>query len=99
MLDLDKYLDNSVEMQIGGEVLHVLQPTIGMVDKIDRIEDGMNGKNVREKRVEVVLLMLNHNKEKREFCKEELYGWTMEALVKVITEMSLLRYEAEKDPN
>ena len=39
MLDLDKYLYNSVEMRIGGEVIHEMQPTLRMIDKVDMNEN------------------------------------------------------------
>lgn len=99
MLDLDKYINNNVEMKIGGDVLHVIQPSVEMIDKIDTIEKDMTEENIREKRIEVVCMMLNHNMEGAKIKKESLYKWTQEALMKVITTMSLLRYEADTDPN
>ena len=99
MLDLDKYLDNSVEMRIGGEVIHVMQPTLRMIDKIDMIESDLTEDNIRGKQLETAVLFLNHNKEGRKFEKQDLCEWTIDAITKVITTMSILRYEAETDPN
>lgn len=99
MLDLDKYLDNSVEMRIGGEVIHVMQPTLRMIDKIDMIESDLTEDNIRGKQLETAVLFLNHNKEGRKFEKQDLCEWTIDAITKFITTMSILRYEAESDPN
>lgn len=99
MLDLDKYINNNVEMKIGGEVIHVKQPSIGMIDRIEAIELDLNEDNAMEKRLEIAVLMLNNNEEGRTFAKEDLRNWTQEAMLKVITTISKLRYEAETDPN
>lgn len=99
MLDLDKYLNNHIEMKIGGEVVSVKQPTVAMIDAIDQIEEGLTDENAREKKMEIVKLMINNNKEEKRFRKEDLKEWTMEALDKVIITISLLRFEAENDPN
>ncbi len=99
MLDLDKYLYNSVEMRIGGEVIHVMQPTLRMIDKVDMIEKDLTEDNINDKRMDVAILFLNHNKEGRKFEKQDLYDWTTDAITNVINTMSVLRYEAESDPN
>lgn len=99
MLDLDKYLNNYIEMKIGGEVISVKQPSVAMIDTIDQVEEGLTEENAREKKIEIVSLMLNNNKNEKRFCKDDLKGWTMEALDKVIVTISLLRFEAESDPN
>ena len=92
MLDLDKYLDNSVEMRIGGEVIHVMQPTLRMIDKVDMIEKDLTEDNINDKRMDVAILFLK-------FEKLDLYDWTTDAITNVINTMSVLRYEAESDPN
>lgn len=99
MLDLDKYINNNTEMKIGGEILHVKQPTLAIVDKIAALEKDITEENVRDKRIETVLIMINHNEENKKFTAKDLMNWTNEALIKVITTMSLLRYETETDPN
>lgn len=99
MLDLDKYINNSTEIKIGGEIIHVKQPTVAMIDKIDVLEKDITEENVRAKRIETVSLLLNHNEENKKFAIKDLLNWTNEALMKVIATMSLLRYETETDPN
>ena len=49
--------------------------------------------------MDVAILFLNHNKEGRKFEKQDLYDWTTDAITNVINTMSVLRYEAESDPN
>lgn len=99
MLDLDKYINNSVEMKIHGEIIHVKQPSVLLIEKIDRIEETQNKDNAREKRLEIVLLMLNYNEENKVFTMEDLKRMTQEAVSKILTTIATLRYEAETDPN
>ena len=54
---------------------------------------------VREKEMCIRDRFLNHNKEGRKFEKQDLCEWTIDAITKFITTMSILRYEAESDPN
>ncbi len=99
MLDLDKYINNSVEMKIHGEIIHVKQPSVLLIEKIDKIEETQTEDNVREKRLEIALLMLNYNEEEMVFTVEDLKEMTQEAVFKIIATIASLRYEAETDPN
>lgn len=99
MLDLDKYINNSVEMKIHGEIIHVKQPSVLLIEKIDKIEETQTEDNVREKRLEIALLMLNYNEEEMVFTVDDLKEMTQEAVSKIITTIASLRYEAETDPN
>ncbi len=99
MLDLDKYINNNVEIKVSGQILHVKQPTVAMIEKIECIEENLTEENVRDKRMEVAAIMLNHNEEEKRFSQEDFKEWTQEAVTKFIETMSLLRYEAETDPN
>lgn len=99
MLDLDKYIDNSVRIKLFGEEYDVLEPTMEMVMQVDKIEKDVNEKNVNDKRIEIFLLFVNHNKQRVTFTKEDVYKIPFEAVVNTIGEISALRYEAEADPN
>lgn len=99
MLDLDKYINNSVKIKLFGKEYDVLEPTMEMVMQVDKIERDINEKNANDKRIEVFLLFLNNNKQKEEFTKEDAYKMPFEAISNTIGEISSLRYKAESDPN
>lgn len=99
MLDLDKYINNSIELKVHGETVHVKQPTVAMIEKLDTIQKSSNKDNMTEKRIEAAILFINNNEENKVFTEKDLKEWTLEAIAKVIAELSVLRYEAENDPN
>ena len=67
--------------------------------KMKKIEENLTEDNLHEKRLEAGLLLLNHNKQKRKFTREELSALPFEALTRVTAEVALLRLKADKDPN
>lgn len=99
MLDLDKYINNSIGIKLNGEVYDILEPTVRMNMEVDRIESDMTRENLNEKRLEVAEVLMNHNKQGATFTKEELKDIPFEALSMVIAEIAMLRLKAEKDPN
>lgn len=99
MLDLDKYMNNSIKMRVFGEELDVLEPTTEMLMKVDAIEQDLTEENMCEKRIETAHLFLNHNKQGFEIKKEEIKKMPFEAIQRMVMEVSKLRYEADKDPN
>lgn len=99
MLDLDKYINNSIKIKVFGEEFEILEPTMGMVMEVDKIESDLTKQNLHQKRIETALLLLNHNKQGKRFGEEELSKIPFEGITRLIAEISMLRTEAEKDPN
>lgn len=99
MLDLDKYIDNSIRVKLFGKEYDILEPTMGMVMTVSKIEEGLNEKNVNEKRTEVFLLFVNHNKQGVVITKEDVLMLPFEAISNLVAEISTLRYTADNDPN
>ena len=99
MLDLDKYINNSMRIKIFGEEYDILEPTIGMNMEIDRIESDLTKKNLHKKRLETAVILVNNNKQGRVFTAEELKSIPFEALSMLIAEIALFRLRADEDPN
>lgn len=99
MLDLDKYINNSMKIKIFGGEYDILEPTIRMNMEIDRIESDLTTKNLHRKRIETAVILLNNNKQGKKFTAEELKSVPFEALSRLIAEIALFRLEAESDPN
>lgn len=99
MLDLDRYINNSIKIKLLGKEYDILEPTMEMVMQVDRIEKDLTAENIHAKRIETALLLLNHNKQKKVFKEEELKKIPFEGITRLIAEISILRADAEKDPN
>lgn len=99
MLDLDKYINNSIQIKLFGKVYDILEPTVAMTMEVTRLEEDLDAENQHEKRIESAILLLNHNKQGKKFTKEEISALPFEALTRVIAEVALLRLKADKDPN
>lgn len=99
MLDLDKYINNSIRIKMFGKEYDILEPTVAMNMEMKKIEENLTEDNLHEKRLEAGLLLLNHNKQKRKFTREELSALPFEALTRVTAEVALLRLKADQDPN
>lgn len=99
MLDLDKFINNSIKIKVLGEVYDILEPTLGMNMEIDKIESDLDEKNVYQKRIDVVKMLMNHNKQEKVFTDEELKKIPFEGIARILAEISLLRLNADKDPN
>lgn len=99
MLDLDKYINNSIQIRLFGEEYDILEPTIAMSMEMERIESGLTKENVHKKRLESGVLLLSHNRQGKTFTTEELEKLPFEALVRVIAEIVMFRLKADANPN
>lgn len=99
MLDLDKYINNCKEVRLFGETIHVQEPTLAMIEKIDKIEEDLSEENLRDKRFQVAMLMINFNREGREYTEKELKKLPFEAIAAIVEEIGMMRFMADMDPN
>lgn len=99
MLDLDKYINNSMRVKLFGEEYDVLEPTVAMTMKMDEIEKNLSEENLHQKRLESAVLLLSNNQQGRKFTEEELKRLPFEALTRVIAEIAVFRLRADSDPN
>ena len=99
MLDLDKYINNSIRVKLFGKEYDILEPTIAMNMQMKKIEENLTEENLHEKRLESGILLLSHNRQGKEFSKEELAQLPFEALTRVLAEIALMRLQADSDPN
>lgn len=99
MLDLDKYINNSIQIKLFGEEYDVLEPTIKMIMEMNRIESDLTEENMHKKRLEAGVLLLSYNRQGKKFTEDELARMPFEALTRVLAEISLLRLKADSDPN
>lgn len=99
MLDLDKYINNSMRVKLFGKEYDILEPTIAMSMKMDEIENDLSEENLHQKRLESGILLLSNNKQGHKFTEDELKRLPFEALTRVIAEIVVFRLKADSDPN
>ena len=88
MLDLDQYMNNSVKIKLFGKEYDVFEPTVGMILEMDQLEADLSEDNVYEKRIDACLLLINHNRQGREFTADEIKKLPLEAVIRLIAEVS-----------
>ena len=99
MLDIDKYINNSIQIRLFGEEYDILEPTVAMNMEMAKIEADLTEGNLHEKRLEAGVLLLSYNRQGKKFTEDELARMPFEALTRVLAEISLLRLKADSDPN
>lgn len=99
MLNLDNIINQSEEVCIFGERIHVKQPTILMVMDVKKIEEDLDQTNILEKRLDVALVLLNNNSENRKYTREELMELPRVAVEALVVKISEMNVEADQNPN
>lgn len=99
MLDLDKYLKQSVEIKLNGDVIEVLQPTAHMTKEINKMEKGITEENYLDIKSKVMLILLNNNDSNKKFTIEEVDKIPYKVQDLITKEITSMVYRADKDPN
>lgn len=99
MINLDKYLNQSIDMKLNGEVISVLQPSAGMTKEISKMENEINEENYLEIKSKVVHKLLNNNASGKKFTLEEVDKIPYKLQDLITKEISGMIYKAENDPN
>ncbi|WP_195264091.1 hypothetical protein [Clostridium sp. 1001275B_160808_H3] len=99
MLDLDKYLKQSVEVKLNGEVIEILQPTAKMTKEIGILEKSMTEENYLEIKCKITHLVLNNNNSDKEFTSSDVDNIPYKIQDLIIKEVTSMVYEAQNDPN
>lgn len=88
-----------MKIKLFGKEYDVFEPTVGMILEMDQLEADLSEDNVYEKRIDACLLLINHNRQGREFTADEIKKLPLEAVIRLIAEVSALRLKADTDPN
>lgn len=99
MLDLDRYLKQSVTIKLNGESVEVLQPTAKMTKEIGMLEKSMTEENYLEIKSKVTHIVLNNNNSNKVFSIEDIDNIPYKLQDIIIREITNMVYEADNDPN
>ena len=99
MLDLDRYLKQSVTIKLNGESVEVVQPTAKMTKEIGMLEKSMTEENYLEIKSKVTHIVLNNNNSNKVFSIEDIDNIPYKLQDIIIREITNMVYEADNDPN
>lgn len=99
MLDLDKYLKQSVEVKIYGQVIEILQPSARMTKEIGQLEKDITEENYLDIKSKVTHMLLNNNASGNKFTIEEIDSMPFKLQDLITKEVTSMIYEADNDPN
>lgn len=99
MLDLDRYLKQSVTIKLNGESVEVLQPTAKMTKEIGMLEKSITEENYLEIKSKITHIVLNNNNSNKVFSIEDIDNIPYKLQDIIIREITNMVYEADNDPN
>lgn len=101
MIDLNEYINKSVEVKLGKDLLHVKMPSIESMGKISELEKGLGVDVATDYGIKrkTAHLLLNDNQEGKEVTLDTVKKIPFNGIAKLTTEVFKLRVELEKDPN
>lgn len=102
MIDLDEYINKTVDMKIGKEVVRVKLPSCNAMAEVARVEDFKVPEDVAEyykSRQKIAQIFLNANADNRIFTDEELDTIPNIAIEEIIKAVTKARNEVMLDPN
>lgn len=99
MIDIDKYLNRSIDIRIFGEVLTVLEPTVKSQKIIAELTKATTAENLQEMNSKITLEILNNNSNERIFTIADADKLTTKAQVAICNEAFSMINSADSDPN
>lgn len=99
MLDLDKLINQGVEIKLFDKEITLLQPTAKTAERIDKLQAEMNEKNAYEKRKDITKIILNNNVEKINFTDEQINKIPVKLQVTIHQEINKFVFDLVNNPN
>lgn len=99
MLDLDKLMNQGIEIRLFEKDITLLQPTAKVAVEIDKIQSEMNEENAYEKRKDITKIMLNNNVEKINFTDEQINKIPVKLQVTIHQEINKFVFDLVNNPN
>lgn len=99
MLDLDKYLNITMEIKLNGNVLNIKQPSARTTKEIGKLESGMTEENCLDVKGKITQLILNNNEEGMKFTKEDIEEIPFKIQDVIVRKVAEMKFEVDTDPN
>ncbi|MCW6112419.1 hypothetical protein [Clostridium sporogenes] len=98
MIDLDKYINRTIDFKINGNLVKVQELTPKMFKKVSEYET-INENEIFDKQLDLVTEILNRNTSGVKFKRNELEELPQSVINKIYTEVVNFTREPLKDPN
>lgn len=99
LIDLDKYINRTIEFKLNGELIKVQELTPSLFKKVSEYEMTEDPKMVYSKQVELVTEMLNRNTSGKKFTTKDLEKLPQSAVNKIYISIVSFTKEPLNDPN
>lgn len=99
IIDLDKYINRTIEFKLNGELIKVQELTPSLFKKVSEYEMTENPKEIYTKQVELTTEMLNRNTSAVKFTVEEIEKLPQSVVNKIYVSIVSFTKEPLNDPN
>ncbi|AUM96147.1 MULTISPECIES: hypothetical protein [Clostridium] len=99
LIDLDKYINRTIDFKINGELIKVQELTPSLFKKVSKYEMTEDPEKIYEKQVELVTEMLNRNTSGKKFTTKDLEKLPQSAVNKIYISIVSFTKEPLEDPN
>lgn len=99
MLNLDKIMLETTEVEFMGQIIHMKQPSVLIWERINEAEKDLSAENFLEKRAKVTKILLDNNEEGKTFDLEDVKKLSRRAMDTLIAAATASSIEADNDPN
>lgn len=94
MINIDQYMDKTIDFQIGGKLVKVQEPSVKMINKIAKTSN-LPENEIIDAQIDLVQEILNNNTSSVKFKKSDIEALPVSAIGKILNVIT----GAEKDPN
>lgn len=98
MINLDNYMDKTIDFMFRGELVKVNQATAKMVKKIASLEKYQEGE-ILDKQIEIVTDILNNNTSGKKFKVSDIENLPQRVINTIMKEFTNSIADTEEDPN
>lgn len=99
MLDLDKYLTETIDFKYLGKSVKVIQPSVAFVKRFGELSEDKSQEELMDTQIDIVKDFLNNNTSGQDFTKEQIEQLPQKAIIAVFSEITKAINNIDNDPN
>ena len=99
MIDLDKYLTETIDIKLIGKELHIKQPSVLFVKKFVGLSEKKSDEDVLDLEIQLVCEFLNDNLSNIRFTVEEIETLPQKTLMSIFDLITKAITDSDNDPN
>ena len=99
IINLDNYINRTVDFEINGKLVKVQEPTPKIYIRIAKYEQIEDAVEIFQEQISIITEILNRNTSGVKFTEKEVENYPQSILNTVMQETTSLRNRAVSDPN